>query len=70
MAGILIGTSGHALRKEPVVENPTIVRRIQKLGDYYGAAYCITRTLMNPAVNGLRAAILFTEVSLNSIFSS
>jgi hypothetical protein len=57
---------GRALHKEPIVSNTSLMRRIQKLGDYYGAARAITKALGTPIVFGLRKAIRFTEVTLSS----
>jgi len=55
---------GRALREDPILSNPTLVRRIQKLGDYLGAVLSITETLASPHIFNLRAAIRFAEVSL------
>lgn len=61
---------GRALRKDPIVSSTTLIRRIQKLGDYVGAAKIITKALEAPTVFGLRNAIRFIEVSLNSFHQS
>jgi len=55
---------GHALREDAIVGNPTLVRRIQKLGDYLGAVLSIAEALASPAIFNLRAEIHLTEVSL------
>ncbi|KAN0077891.1 hypothetical protein V8E54_006195 [Elaphomyces granulatus] len=39
---------GRAFGKEPIVSSTTSIRRIQKLGDYYGAARIITKALEAP----------------------
>jgi len=51
---------GGALREDPIVSNSTLVRRIQKLGDYLGAVQSIEKAL---ATFKLRTAIRFIEVS-------
>ncbi|KAI9766957.1 MAG: hypothetical protein M1839_004665 [Geoglossum umbratile] len=53
---------GIALRTDPIIGNATIVRRIQKLGDYAGAVQTLVKMLLDPAIYGFRHAIKFTEV--------
>ena len=54
---------GHALRKTALLDK-TIIRRIQKLGDYYGAARAVTDAMNLPSmrIHDLRASIRFTEI--------
>ena len=58
-------TIGAALHHDPIINSPTLVRRIQKLGDYYNAVQSITKALMDPAILKLKTAIHFIEVSLS-----
>jgi len=58
---------GRALHKDPIINNAALIRRIQKLGDYCGAARSIAKALEVPIVYGLRKAIRFTEVSLSPL---
>ncbi|KAI9770548.1 MAG: hypothetical protein M1840_003138 [Geoglossum simile] len=53
---------GIALRTDPIIGNATIVRRIQKLGDYVGAVQTLVKMLLDPAIYEFRQAIKFTEV--------
>ncbi|KAN0070256.1 hypothetical protein V8E54_011837 [Elaphomyces granulatus] len=54
---------GHALRKTALLDKTTI-RRIQKLGDYCGAARVVTDAMNLPSIHDLRASIRFTELIL------
>ena len=45
---------GVALHENFTTNNPTLVWRIRKLGDYFGAAKSITDALMNPAISRLK----------------
>ncbi|KAI9780033.1 MAG: hypothetical protein M1839_007015 [Geoglossum umbratile] len=53
---------GLVLRTDPIIDNATIVRRIQKLGDYAGAVLSLVNMLLDPAIYRFRQAIKFTEV--------
>ena len=60
---------GVALHNNPII-NESRVRRIRKLGDYYGTANSITQALMKPAIFLLTTAVYSIEVSLSSILLS
>ncbi|KAI9768215.1 MAG: hypothetical protein M1840_005045 [Geoglossum simile] len=55
-------TIGFALRTDPVLSSPILIRRIQKLGDYVGAIRSITSILGKPDIYHQRDTIKFEEI--------
>ena len=55
------------LRANSIVKKDTLVRRVQKLGDYFGAARSIAGAFKDPTIRKLRNTTSFTEVSLSSL---
>jgi hypothetical protein len=65
-----ITAAGSALSRDPIINNPILIRRIQKLGDYVSAAQSIADAMMmiTPVIDAQPAiAIRFTEVSSGSL---
>jgi hypothetical protein len=55
-----------ALDQNTIINNPVLIRRIKKLGDYCSAALSITEALSNPVLLSLKTELTFEEVSLGS----